>query len=297
MFRYRFTLIILCILLMGIAVACGNGDDKKQSADKTEFAPTTQSGVREPVVVWVNNQPILQTEFEGEVEIQLQNLDSVVADRAAFEAQVLGEMINMLLVRQYAARNQIIISNDALAAEMNTLNQLAQASGVELTTITGYPEAVIEQKVRENLILLEVSRLVTQDVPTTTVRIEARHILVRSPEEAQMILTQLEEGADFVELARQFSLDQSTAPIGGDLGLIYPGDLLQPEVERVLFSMPANSRYPEAVPSTLGYHILEVLNREENVLYPEDKVALQRQKVFIEWLNAQREAATIVYPE
>jgi peptidyl-prolyl cis-trans isomerase C len=54
-------------------------------------------------------------------------------------------------------------------------------------------------------------------------RIGARHILVRTQDEAQRLKVQAEAGTDFAALARQHSQDANTRDLGGALGMIEQG--------------------------------------------------------------------------
>jgi parvulin-like peptidyl-prolyl isomerase len=131
-------------------------------------------------------------------------------------------------------------------------------------------------------------------VPTTTAQVRARHILVSDEATARSIISQLEGGADFAQLALEHSLDRSTREAGGDLGWISPGLLLQPEVEAAIFALPVNSRAPEPVQSALGYHIIESIERGEDVPLTPTGLAQRRQQARLDWLDQQRAAATIV---
>lgn len=88
----------------------------------------------------------------------------------------------------------------------------------------------------------------------------ARHILVPSEDQCQDLKTQIEAGADFAELARQFSTCPSGAK-GGDLGSFGPGQMVR-EFDEVVFSAPVNT-VQGPVKTQFGYHLLEVTSRED----------------------------------
>nr|WP_231368494.1 peptidylprolyl isomerase [Mariprofundus ferrooxydans] len=64
----------------------------------------------------------------------------------------------------------------------------------------------------------------------------AKHILVKTKAEAEALKVRLAGGADFAALARKYSLCPSKKR-GGDLGEIYPGQLVRP-IENVIFKQP-----------------------------------------------------------
>ena len=88
----------------------------------------------------------------------------------------------------------------------------------------------------------------------------ARHILVSTEAQCLDLKTQIENGADFAELARQHSSCPSGRQ-GGDLGSFGPG-MMVPEFDKVVFSAPVNT-VQGPVKTQFGYHLLEVTSRTE----------------------------------
>ncbi len=88
----------------------------------------------------------------------------------------------------------------------------------------------------------------------------ARHLLVSSEEQCNDIKKQIEEGADFAEMAKQYSSCPSKAQ-GGDLGSFGPGQMV-PEFDKVVFSAPVNT-VQGPVKTQFGYHLLEVTSRTD----------------------------------
>jgi parvulin-like peptidyl-prolyl isomerase len=97
----------------------------------------------------------------------------------------------------------------------------------------------------------------------TVEHVHARHILVATQEEAEAILAQLREGADFATLAQTYSLDVSTRDRGGDLGFFPPGLLLAPELEAAAFALAPGQISDVVYSELLGFHIVQALEREE----------------------------------
>ena len=86
--------------------------------------------------------------------------------------------------------------------------------------------------------------------------VKARHILVKTEDEAKAIIKELEGGADFVELAKTKSTGPS-GPQGGDLGFFGKGRMV-PEFEKAAFAMEAGSFTKEPVKTQFGFHVLKV---------------------------------------
>jgi peptidyl-prolyl cis-trans isomerase C len=88
----------------------------------------------------------------------------------------------------------------------------------------------------------------------------ARHILVASEAECESLKKQIENGADFADLAKQHSSCPSGRR-GGDLGEFGPGQMV-PEFDRVVFSADLN-QVQGPVKTQFGYHLLEVTERTD----------------------------------
>ncbi|MDZ7374885.1 MAG: peptidylprolyl isomerase [candidate division KSB1 bacterium] len=82
----------------------------------------------------------------------------------------------------------------------------------------------------------------------------AYHIMVKTRAEAEEILRQLREGADFEQLARQKSIGP-TAAQGGDLGYFFPGDFA-PQFDEAIRKLKPGE-ISEIVETADGYHIFK----------------------------------------
>ncbi len=89
----------------------------------------------------------------------------------------------------------------------------------------------------------------------------ARHILIASADDALSRATeikqQLDDGADFADLAKQYSDDIASRETGGDLGFAPKGTFV-PEFEAALDGLSVNT-VSEPVETQYGYHIIELL--------------------------------------
>jgi peptidyl-prolyl cis-trans isomerase C len=72
--------------------------------------------------------------------------------------------------------------------------------------------------------------------------------------------SEIEQGADFAELAKKHSSCPSGQD-GGDLGEFGPG-MMVPEFDKVVFSAPIN-QVQGPVQTQFGYHLLEVTSRTD----------------------------------
>ena len=89
-------------------------------------------------------------------------------------------------------------------------------------------------------------------------RASARHILVSTETECNDLKTKIENGADFAELAKEFSSCPSGAR-GGDLGEFGQGQMV-PEFDTVVFNKEVGKVHGP-VQTQFGYHLIEITNR------------------------------------
>lgn len=89
-------------------------------------------------------------------------------------------------------------------------------------------------------------------------RAAARHILVKTQEEAENIKQQLAKGADFAQLAKKYSLCPS-AKKGGDLGEFSPGQMVK-AFDNVVFKLPVRKIHGP-IKTKFGFHLIQTLYR------------------------------------
>jgi parvulin-like peptidyl-prolyl isomerase len=88
------------------------------------------------------------------------------------------------------------------------------------------------------------------------------HILVDTEEEANDILTRLEQGEEFGELATELSNDPGSAQNNGILPCGSPEGYVEP-FKRAIFDATVGELYPTPVQTQFGYHIILVTDRVE----------------------------------
>lgn len=154
----------------------------------------------------------------------------------------------------------------------------------------GISEATLRAVYRNNLLRAKLQEALTADVPATEEQVWARHILVDTEAKAAAIVALLKNGSDFAKLAREFSSDTGSGSQGGDLGWFGKGAMVA-EFEAAAFSQPIGE-IGEPVQSQFGYHIIQVLARQELPL-SESQLQQKRESAFSEWLTTARAEAKI----
>ena len=113
-----------------------------------------------------------------------------------------------------------------------------------------------EEEVREEY---QVRREMLERTAAGAERRRVSHILLSGSDargQADALRAELEDGADFAELAREHSADAATASSGGDLGAVARGDLPR-DMEEAVFAL-SEGEVSAPVASDMGVHLLSV---------------------------------------
>jgi peptidyl-prolyl cis-trans isomerase C len=112
---------------------------------------------------------------------------------------------------------------------------------------------------------------------------KARHILVKTEDEAKQIVAELKKGATFEELAAQKSMDDGSKGHGGDLGWAPPARFV-PEFGNALKQAKKGEVGETPVHTQFGWHVIRVDDERAQALPPFEQVKAQIEQ------NLQREA-------
>ncbi len=253
----------------------------------------------------VNGQPILLSEYEQELaryelaEAEL-GIDSGV-NEGDYNALVLDALIERELIQQAAAVQGLTISPETIDLKMNELRESAKEYGnfddwlaANLWTEDEFRDALASEMIVEQMVAI-----VTAAVPSAMEQVHVRYIQVDNLDLAQSLLGQIREGGDFSDLARRYSLDQVTAPYGGDLGFFARGSLLVPEVETAAFDLQIDevSEIVSVTDPDTGlatHYIIQLIERDPSRMLGADLRQRLLQEAFDSWLEEQKMGATIL---
>jgi peptidyl-prolyl cis-trans isomerase C len=114
---------------------------------------------------------------------------------------------------------------------------------------------------------------------------KVRHILVEKEDDAKAIITELQKGAKFDELAKSRSKDPGSKDKGGDLDWNAPANFVKPFGD-AMKATPKGKFTPQPVQTQFGWHVIEVEDvRDAKVPgYDEVKPQLQ-QRLQAQWLD------------
>ncbi len=243
----------------------------------------------------VNGEPIYLAEYERELARYASTLAAQDVDPDGEEGReklsqarggILDVMIEQFLIEQAAAEAGVRITDSEVDDYMRDM--VAEAGGEE--TFREKLEAWGETyegarlQVRAQLLAMAMTQRVVSAVPQSAEQVRARHIVVDTAEEARRIHDQLAAGADFAALAGAHSQDPSTRDFGGDLGFFPRGILMAPEVEQAAFALQPG-QFSDIVTSTLGYHIVQVVERDPDRPISASNLQLLREQAVQRWIE------------
>jgi len=115
-----------------------------------------------------------------------------------------------------------------------------------------------------------------------TVRV--RHILIDNKNkkvaraQAEALLARLKAGEDFVELAKEYSIDPGSKSKGGDLGFFSRGSMVKP-FEDAAFALKNPGDLSDIIETQFGLHILLLEERSEADVKSYDEVKAETRKL------------------
>ena len=244
------------------------------------------------LVARVNGEEITQEQFDREVLRRAQN--SLASDPIALQLQILDSLIQQIVINQAAEEFEIVISDEELAAELTILKESIadddEAWLVWLET-NNFTEEELLTALHDSLITNEVRDRQVISLEGSVLQVHARHILVRTVEEGEAVVARLDAGEDFVAVAAEVSQDTTTRDQGGDLGWFTKEELIDVTLAEVAFSMePGEVEGP--IPSRIGYHVIQVLEKAERPIEPE-RMPLLMETQFLTWLQAEYDRSEI----
>jgi peptidyl-prolyl cis-trans isomerase C len=224
------TRLLLLPLLFGLGLtltACGD-----KSPDKTKILAT------------VNGEVITQADYDDYLKgRQMQQAPLPDKDK---EKQVIIDEITARLLLAQAARTAKLDQDVETYLQVKRQNENILARAMVRKFLKDNPVSDQEVKARYDK---EVEK-------TSKVEYHARHILVKTKEEADELLKKMNV-ARFAALAKEKSTDTGTAKEGGDLGWLNQGAMV-PEFYAAVSQLKKGEITKEPVKTEFGWHIIKL---------------------------------------
>lgn len=261
-------------------------------------------GPGDAIAAMVNGQPIYVMEvdqqaaqFQAAMISQGYSFSGEEGRQAAANVrqQVLESMIDQILIEQAAQAQGIVIPDEEIQKQIQIDIEMvgSEEEFAHRLLATGTTREEYEQMLRSSLLADAVLGRLGAELPETMPQVRVREIVVDNLEESQRLREQLDAGADFAELARTHSRDESTREAGGDRGYVPLGaSILLPEVElEVARLAPGQVAGPIATP--YGYYLVQLVDLEDTRALTAEMRQGLTQEAFFDWIEQQRSVATI----
>lgn len=224
-------------------------------------------------------------------------------DTEDLKLQVLGQMINDQILLQMADAAGLNASDAEVDVKYNEFkSQYTEEKFQELLKDQKMTVDDLRDELRKNIAIDKlVNKEITSKISVSEAEIKnfydknkdsfnlpesyhIAHILVTPVADAQLhnnknddaktpaearnkaarLLREIQGGADFAAVARDYSEDPTTAPAGGDLNFqpIQALENLDPRLAQAVQRMRTGETYPQPIESRFGFHILKLIEKD-----------------------------------
>lgn len=255
--------IVFAIGAAGILSACDQipSSDQKQAASPTPATSTEVTSLdTSKVLATVNGQPIT----ENLVALYGQQRKARRPNEQADIATNLDEVISLELARQDGEKQGV-------DKDIGIALQIDQQQRAVIAT------AAIQHYLQENPVTDDELKKLYAEKMSGGKEFKARHILVETQEAAAKLIGELNEGADFSELAKEHSTGPS-GKNGGDLGWFAATQMVAPFSEAAS-KLDKGSYTSEPVETQFGWHIIILDDMRDSTPPPFEQVETQLKTV------------------
>ncbi|WP_070988861.1 peptidylprolyl isomerase [Halofilum ochraceum] len=214
--------------------ACGGESGASTDQQSASSAPDAEN-----VVARVNGEALTAVDLQSQIQAMSQRGQGVNRDQA------LQELIELELMSQ--------------KAEAEGLPEQPEiAATIERQRASLLAQHLIRSQLQDFEVSEEELRAAYEErtADTQGTEYKARHILLEEKEQAEEMIQQLDDGAEFAELAK----NNSTGPTksrGGDLGWFSAEQMVEPFMNEVKALEPGNYT-TEPVETQYGWHVIQL---------------------------------------
>lgn len=299
-FYFNWMAVLAALVMSAVAVSCSS-PGPLPSQTTAQFAspgvtpaaftetvtPFQPSPTSEALAARVNGIEISLSAYQAELaRYQAATGGDLTAED---ETRVLDDLIDQALLASAAEEQGFQLSEAELQSRVDRLT--AEIGGEqalnEWMAANGYVETSFLADLRRSIAAAWMRDQIAATVPDQVEQVQAIQIFVQDAEDANAAMARLNAGANFAALAAEY--DPITE---GELGWFPRGYLIHPELEDAAFQLEPGT-YSNIIQSGIGFHILYVVERDEQrPLDPEARLVLQ-EKAVKAWLMERRGRSTI----
>jgi len=205
------------------------------------------SDTRSKTLARVNGKAITVGDFETRLSKMPAYYKAIAAQR---KKDFLDDMISEQLMYKEALKRGLNRDREVRELIEEAKRKILVA---KLLENEGRKTAVSEEKIKE---FYEAHK----GEFVTPLKMRASHIMTDTEAEAKEVQQKLNDGADFAQLAREYSKDPSKDR-GGDIGYFVKGQLM-PQIEEVALGLDVGQT-SDIIRTKFGYHIIRMTEKVE----------------------------------
>jgi peptidyl-prolyl cis-trans isomerase C len=280
---------IIPLILAGTVALTLTACKEGQLADSTGSTDTLAAAAvisKEDAVASVNGKFISKKSLE--------TLEKEISQRSRGQSFPKEKLVDELIQRE-------LLIQDAVAKQLEKTPEFAEKISTIKKSLLS--QAAIQKYLEANPVTdAELKAEYDKNMGKSGEEYKARHILVKTEDEAKKVIAQLKKGKDFAELAKKESTGPS-GPKGGDLGWFAAGQMVPPFSEAVK-ALKDKAYTTEPVKTQFGYHVILREEARAQTPPPFDTVKeqirpmMQRQKMqtYLDSLRANAQVEILTAP-
>jgi len=235
--KQQLTRILFLSLASCTLIACNA--DKKDNQDSIEISADLRGD--STAIATIDGTNIYKTEFAGYVKTRAnQSLDDLTP---AVQDRLLEEYIQLELLSRTGKMKGLNKTNDYKIGVNNLSKNLLAQAVLEMDDANN--------PITDDMVMAEYNKQKPQlEQPS----FKARHILLKTEDEAKAIIAQLDKGGDFVEIAKEKSTGPSGSN-GGDLGWFTADRMVKPFSDATA-ALEVGKYSKTPVQTQFGFHVI-----------------------------------------
>ncbi len=234
--------ILICLFISFLVLSCSKKDDSK-------------------ILVTMDNDKITLQEFNKELDKIPMNMKMAVASQSGKKNYLDRLIVKKLLLKE--AEKEKIEGGKEFQDRLNDIKEQLLIESVLKKKITADAKTTDED--------LKKYYDANKENFKKEREINTRHILLKTDEEAKQVLSRIQKGEDFTELAKKYSIDPGAGATGGEIGF-HPKGSLVPEYEQAAFKLNKIGQISGVVKTKFGYHIIKLEGIKPPTYVPFDEV-------------------------
>ncbi|HLY58497.1 MAG TPA: peptidylprolyl isomerase [Stellaceae bacterium] len=232
--------LLLALALAAPVAAMAADSPAKPAAPPAAAAPAAPA--KDPVIAVVNGK-----QFHASDLATLRQELGPQAQRVDYR-RLLDQLVAQSLVEQAARTDKLDADPDVKKTMALLESRVLFQEYLRRAVEKGTSDAALKAKYEED----------KKSAGGVEEEVHARHILLKTEDEAKAVIAQLDAGGDFAKIADEKSQDKNES--GGDLGY-FTRDKMVKEFSDAAFAMTPGTYSKTPVKSKFGYHVIKVEDR------------------------------------